>query len=113
MKRGLIVAKIKPGSEDAVAEIFAESDATELPGLGGVVHRSLWVMDDNYSHLVETRDDFDEAVSGIRDLELFRDISKKLEPYIQPYDPETWRSPADAMAREFYRWDANPDGESS
>ena len=106
VKRGLIVARIKRGSEDAVARIFAESDATELPGLGGVVHRSLWVLDDVYIHLVETRDDFDDAVSGIRDHQLFREISEKLEPYIQPYDPATWRSPKDAMAREFYRWDA-------
>ena len=110
VKRGLIVAKIKPGSEEAVAEIFAESDSTELPHQAGVVHRSLWVMDDIYIHLVETRDDFDEAVDGIRDHELFRDISKKLEPHIQPYDPETWKSPKDAMAREFYHWDSTPEG---
>lgn len=109
VKRGLIVARIKPGSEDEVSRIFAESDATELPGLGGVVHRSLWVLDDIYIHLVETSDDFDAAVSGIRDHPLFREISEKLEPYIEPYDPETWRSPKDAMAREFYRWDAAPD----
>jgi cyclase len=108
VKRGLIVAKIKPGSEDEVARIFAESDATELPELGGVVHRSLWVLDDVYIHLVETRDDFDDAVTGIRDHQLFREISQKLEPHIQPYDPATWRSPKDAMAREFYRWDAEP-----
>jgi cyclase len=107
VKRGLIVAKIKPGAEDAVAAIFAESDATELPELGGVVHRSLWILDDIYIHLVETSDEFDEAVSEIRDHPLFRDISKKLEPYIQPYDPETWQSPKDAMARQFYRWDAD------
>ncbi|WP_165956124.1 TcmI family type II polyketide cyclase [Streptomyces hainanensis] len=27
-----------------------------------------------------------------------------LRPYIDPYDPQTWRSPADAMARRFYHW---------
>jgi cyclase len=43
-------------------------------------------------------------VSGVRDHELFKDISKKLEPYIQPYNPETWESPKDATAREFYSW---------
>jgi cyclase len=110
IKRGLIVAKIKPGCEEAVAAIFAESDATELPELGGIVHRSLWVLDDVYIHLVESRDDFDDAVSGIRDHPLFREISKKLEPYIQPYNPETWQSPKDAMARQFYEWAAADDG---
>ena len=109
IKRGLIVAKIKPGCEDVVAAIFAESDATDLPELGGVVHRSLWVLDDVYIHLVESRDDFDDAVSSIRDHPLFREISKKLEPYIQPYNPETWQSPKDAMARQFYEWATDGD----
>ncbi len=105
VKRGLIIAKIKPGSEEKVAEIFAESDRTELPKITGVRHRSLFVLEDIYVHLVETEDDFDSAVAGVRNHELFRDISKKLEPYIQPYNPVTWRSPKDATAREFYSWE--------
>jgi cyclase len=105
VKRGVIIARIKPGSEEKVAEIFAESDRTELPHITGVRHRSLFVLEDIYVHLVETEDDFDTAVSGVRDHELFRDISKKLEPYIQPYNPATWKSPKDATAREFYSWD--------
>ncbi len=109
VKRGLIIAKIKPGAEEHVAAIFAESDQTELPHLAGVRHRSLFVLDDVYVHLVETDDEFDAAVGGIRDHPLFKEISRKLEPYIVPYNPETWRSPQDAMAREFYSWDS--DGE--
>jgi cyclase len=100
-----IIAKIKPGAEEKVAEIFAESDRTELPKMTGVRHRSLFVLEDVYVHLVEMEDDFDETVAGVRNHELFRDISKKLEPYIQPYNPATWRSPKDATAREFYNWD--------
>jgi cyclase len=105
IKRGVIVAKIKPGSEEEVARIFAESDATELPNIVGVRHRSLWVFGDVYIHLVETDEDFAAKVDDVRDHELFRDISRKLDPYIQPYDPETWRSPADAQARQFYSWE--------
>ena len=105
VKRGLIVARIKPGSEAQVAAIFSESDRTELPSLAGVRHRSLFVLEDIYVHLVETDDDFDQSVASIRDHSLFKNISKKLEPYIQPYNPVTWRSPADAMAREIYSWD--------
>ncbi|MDP9231284.1 MAG: TcmI family type II polyketide cyclase, partial [Actinomycetota bacterium] len=48
MKRGVIVAKIKPGSEEKVAEIFANSDQSDLPRLAGVQHRSLYVLDDVY-----------------------------------------------------------------
>ena len=107
IKRGVIVAKIKPGSEEEVAKIFAESDQTDLPRLAGVRHRSLFVLDDVYVHLVETDADFDEAVEGVRDHELFREISRKLDAYISPYNPETWKSPKDATAREFYSWDAD------
>ena len=108
VKRGVIVARIKPGSEQEVARIFAESDATELPRITGVRHRSLYVLDDVYVHLVETDDEFESAVDNVRDHELFKDISKKLDPYIQPYNPETWKSPKDATAREFYSWE--PEG---
>jgi len=106
--RTLIVARIKPNCEEQVAAIFAESDATELPGLVGARHRSLFVLDDIYVHLVETDHSFDGAVENVREHPLFRDISKRLEPFIQPYNPATWRSPKDATAREFYSWDADP-----
>lgn len=105
VKRGVIVARIKPGSEEDVARIFAASDATELPQLTGVRHRSLFVLDDIYIHLVETDDEFESAVDSVRDHDLFKDISKQLEPYIQPYNPETWKSPKDATARAFYSWE--------
>src|SRR5689334_21199842 len=62
VKRAVIVAKIKPNSEQEVAKIFAESDATELPGLVGVRHRSLFVLDDVYVHLIEMDDEFEGAV---------------------------------------------------
>ena len=107
VKRGVIVAKIKPGSEEAVAELFAESDRSELPELAGVTHRSLFVLDDVYIHYVEIEDDFAEAVDQVRDHPLFKEISRKLDDHITPYDPETWRSPKDAQAREFYTWDAD------
>ena len=107
VKRGLIVAKIKPGSEEAVAAIFAESDKTDLPELAGVRHRSLFVLDDVYIHYVETDADFEMAVDQVREHPLFKEISRKLDEHITPYNPETWRSPKDATAKEFYIWDAD------
>lgn len=106
IQRGVIVARIKPGAQDKVAELFAESDAGELPRLAGVRHRSLFALGDVYVHLVEVDGDFGQAVSDVREHPLFRELSAKLERYIEPYDPATWRSPKDAMAQEFYRWDA-------
>ena len=108
VKRGVIVARIKPGSEEKVAAIFAASDATELPVLAAVRHRSLFVLEDIYVHLVEMDEEVDRSVAAVRDHPLFKEISRKLEPYIQPYNPKTWRSPKDATAREFYTWDAPP-----
>jgi cyclase len=105
VKRGVIVARIKPGSEEAVAKIFADSDETELPRITGVRHRSLFVLDDIYIHLVEMDDEFASTVDNVRDHELFKDISRQLDAYITPYNPETWRSPKDAQAREFYSLD--------
>ena len=104
--RAVIVARIKPGSEDKVAAIFAESDRTELPKLAGILHRSLYVLDDLYIHLFETDGDAAGAVNDIRDHPLFREISNKLEPYVSPYNPDTWRSPKDATAHVFYEWNA-------
>ena len=109
VKRGVIVAKIKPGSEEKVAELFAESDRSELPQLAGVRHRSLFVLEDVYVHYVELDEDFTEAVDQVRDHPLFKEISRKLDDHITPYNPETWRSPKDATAREFYTWDAEAD----
>jgi cyclase len=106
VKRGVIVAKIKRGTEEKVAEIFARSDQSELPRLAGVQHRSLFVLDDVYVHYIETAEDFEAAVDEIREHPLFKEISSELDAYITPYDPETWRSPKDATAREFYSWDA-------
>ena len=111
IKRGVIVARMLPGAEDKVAAIFAASDATELPRKMGVRHRSLFLLEDVYIHLVEMGDDFDQAVAGHRDHPLFKQISKDLEPYIQPYNPANWKSPKDATAREFYSWD-NSEGPS-
>jgi cyclase len=105
VKRGFIVAKIKPGSEEAVAEIFAESDRGELPQIMGVTHRSLAILDDVYIHYVEMDEDLAQKVDEHGGHDLFQDISRKLDPYITPYNPETWRSPNDARARVFYVWE--------
>jgi cyclase len=107
VKRGVIIAKIRPGSEDKVAALFARSDETDLPELAGVVHRSLFVLDDVYVHYVEMDDDFQEKIDEIRDHPLFQEISRRLDDHISPYNPETWKSPKDAQAREFYVWDAD------
>ncbi|MEU5909763.1 TcmI family type II polyketide cyclase [Micromonospora sp. NPDC047527] len=112
MDRSLIVAKVVPTAEEQVAEIFAESDATELPRLVGVRHRSLYRLHDLYVHLLETEHPAQGAVEAVRDHPEFVRVSDRLRPYVSPYLP-TWRSPRDAMAQCFYRFDAADAGRRS
>ncbi|MFG2048969.1 TcmI family type II polyketide cyclase [Micromonospora sp. NPDC048935] len=108
MSRLLIVSRIIPGAEGRVAQIFAESDATDLPGLTGVTHRSLYCLHDLCVHLLETSDDIDpDALAAARNHPLFQQVNERLSAHTSPYLP-TWRSPRDAIAGCFYRWDAPP-----
>jgi cyclase len=103
--RTLIVARMRPGSAKDVAAVFAESDRGELPELIGVRGRSLFQFGDLYLHLVEAERPPGPEVALHRDHPEFRGISERLATWISPHDPETWRSPQDAMAHEFYRWE--------
>jgi cyclase len=104
MHRSLIVAKIQPGAEGRVAQIFAESDRTELPLVAGVQRRSLYRLGDLYVHLLETEQVGDTAVGDARKHPEFARVSGLLDEVITPYLP-TWKSPRDAMAHCFYTWE--------
>ncbi|ROO62451.1 cyclase [Micromonospora sp. Llam0] len=105
MDRSLIIARVVPDAEQQVAEIFAESDLTDLPHLAGVRHRSLYRLHDLYVHLIETDETGPDAVAAARRHPEFDEVSRRLATYISPY-LATWRSPRDAMAHRFYHWDA-------
>ncbi|MFE9019453.1 TcmI family type II polyketide cyclase [Streptomyces sp. NPDC007808] len=103
--RILIVARMAPEKAEEVASIFAASDRTSLPADLGVTRRELFhYHDDLYFHLVEFDGDADRAMAAARVREDFQQLCADLDPLIAPYDPETWRSPADAGATSFYRW---------
>ncbi|MCM2386995.1 TcmI family type II polyketide cyclase [Streptomyces albipurpureus] len=102
--QALIVARMAPDSADGIARLFAESDQGELPHLVGVTRRSLFQFGDVYLHLIESDRPPGPAVAKVTDHPEFRGLSDQLTAYISPYNPETWRSPKDAMARQFYHW---------
>lgn len=104
MEKTLIVARMRPGSEQDIARIFAASDATELPRRIGVQSRTLFRFHDLYMHLIEAEQPLSAAVDGGREDPLFREVSKNLAPFVSAYDPGTWRMPSDAMAKAFYHW---------
>ncbi|MFE9689356.1 TcmI family type II polyketide cyclase [Micromonospora sp. NPDC005806] len=105
MSRLLVVSRIVPGAEGRVAQILAESDATELPRLTGVRHRSLYCLHDLCVHLMETTDVDPAMAAEARDHPLYRRVNERLSAHTSPYLP-TWRSPRDAVAACFYSWDA-------
>ena len=105
MSRLVIVGRIKPGSEEQVAQIFAESDATELPTLTGARHRSLYSLDDLWVHVVEMERFDPAAMEAANRHPQFARLTERLSTCTSPY-LANWRSPRDAMARCFYSWDA-------
>ncbi|OLR93381.1 polyketide synthase [Actinokineospora bangkokensis] len=95
-----------PGSHAEVAELFDEFDRSELPQLMGTRRRELFHYRGLYFHL----QDFDgehgsDAIQQTREHPRFVRISDDLKPFIEAYDPVTWRSPKDAMATRFYHWE--------
>jgi cyclase len=106
MHSTLIVARMDAGQAEAVAKIFAESDATELPRLVGVSRRVLFRFHDLYFHLVEAADDITPSLYRARGHPLYGEINRRLAEHIRPYDPD-WREPKDAMAVPFYSWQAD------
>lgn len=107
MNRAVIVARMRPGTEADIRRIFAQSDRTSLPHELGVVRRSLYAFGEVYLHLIDLVDDPGRSLSTATNLPAFRKIGTDLKPFIRPYYPATWRSPNDAMAREFYHWSAD------
>jgi cyclase len=110
MHQSLIVARMAPGSAPDIAKVFAESDRGELPHLIGVSGRSLFQFGDVYLHLLESERDPAPAIARLAGHPEFRGISEQLSAYVSAYDPATWRSPKDAMAHRFYRWEREPAG---
>ncbi|MFI9723669.1 TcmI family type II polyketide cyclase [Streptomyces sp. NPDC052396] len=107
MHSTLIVARMDPQSAEDVARLFKEFDGTEMPHRMGTRRRQLFSYRGLYFHL----QDFDETdgrerIEDAKTDPRFVGISEDLKPFITAYDPDTWRSPADAMAQRFYHWTA-------
>ncbi|MFG3255668.1 TcmI family type II polyketide cyclase [Streptomyces sp. NPDC048172] len=101
--RTLIVARMEPGKADAIARIFEESDAGELPLMAGVSHRTLYSFHDLYFHLAETEGELTPELYHARSHPLVDDLNTRLNQCLSPYDPH-WKEPKDALAEPFYVW---------
>ncbi|MET7457949.1 TcmI family type II polyketide cyclase [Streptomyces sp. NPDC005574] len=106
MHSTLIVARMDPGSQADVARLFKEFDGTEMPHLMGTRRRQLFTYRGLYFHLQDfDADNGGELIEAAKSDPRFVGISEDLKPFIQAYDPATWRSPADAVATRFYDWE--------
>jgi cyclase len=102
----LIVARMDPGSGVDVAKLFADFDETGMPHLMGTRRRQLFHYRGLYFHLQDfDADNGGELIERVKTDERFIRISEDLKPFVQAYEPATWRSPADAMATRFYNWE--------
>ncbi|MEU0399111.1 TcmI family type II polyketide cyclase [Streptomyces sp. NPDC006197] len=107
MHSNLIVARMDSRSSDEVARLFGAFDETDMPNRMGTRRRQLFMFNGLYFHL----QDFDgenggELIEEAKTDPRFVRISQDLKPFIEAYDPATWRSPADAMAKRFYHWES-------
>lgn len=105
MGTSLIVARMKPGSAEFVHDLFADFDRTNMPHQMGTLRRQLFRFHGLYFHLQEFEDDQgQDRIESAKSDPRFIKISQDLKPFIQAYDPETWKSPKDALAERFYDW---------
>jgi cyclase len=108
MHSTLIVARMQPRSSAEVAQLFSEFDQTDMPHRMGTRRRELFSYQGLYFHLQDFDGKYgDERIRQARTDPRFIRISDDLKPYVEAYDPATWRSPADAMATRFYHWEQN------
>ncbi|MDG4765846.1 TcmI family type II polyketide cyclase [Solwaraspora sp. WMMD406] len=108
MHSTLIVARMESSAKDDVANLFRGFDSTDMPHRMGTRRRQLFYYRGLYFHLQDfDEDNGSELIQGARTDARFVQISEDLKPFIQAYDPATWRSPADAMATRFYSWKAD------
>ncbi|MGW3820376.1 TcmI family type II polyketide cyclase [Streptomyces sp. NPDC005046] len=107
MHSNLIVAKMDSRSSADVARLFGAFDETDMPHRMGTRRRQLFMFNGLYFHLQDFDDDNGgELIERAKADPRFMRISQDLKPFIDAYDPATWRSPADAMARRFYTWES-------
>ncbi|WP_394832268.1 TcmI family type II polyketide cyclase [Pendulispora rubella] len=108
MHSTLIVARMEPHWSTNVVQLFRDFDLTDMPHRMGTRRRQLFSYKGLYFHLQDfDTDNGGELIERAKSDARFVNISTDLKPFIQAYDPATWRSPIDAMATRFYNWEAS------
>lgn len=105
MHSTLLVARMEPRDASGVVSLFEKFDQSEMPGLMGTRRRQLFHFRGLYFHLQDfDTEDGRDTIEATKTHPSFVKISQDLKQFITAYDPETWRSPKDAIAQRFYHW---------
>jgi hypothetical protein len=107
VERTLMIARMEPGDAGRVADLFAASDASELPHRLGVRHRQLFHLHGVYAHLIEAEPGLPERLRAARQDAEFVEIRSAVDRLVTPWSPDGWRGPLDSRATPFYRWSAS------
>ncbi|GAB3483345.1 TcmI family type II polyketide cyclase [Nocardiopsis coralliicola] len=105
MHSTLIIARKSGPYEEEIRSLFSAFDKTDMPERMGTLRRQLFTFNDLYLHLQDFESEGSVAIDNARSHPLFQQISADMRPYVNAYDPATWRSPADAIAQRFYFWE--------
>jgi hypothetical protein len=106
MRSMVTVSKMDRNSIPEVSKLFAEFDSTEIPGLIGLHRRQLFIHQDVQVHLYDFVEKSDQAaLEKVKSDPRMARLSVDLQPFVAPYEPETWNSPADSAASCFYSWE--------
>ncbi|MFC8346489.1 TcmI family type II polyketide cyclase [Streptomyces sp. GKU 895] len=111
MRSMVTVSKMDRDAIPEVSKLFAEFDSTEIPGLIGLHRRQLFIHHGVQVHLYDFVEKSDQAaLEKVKSDPRMARLSVDLQPFVTPYEPETWNSPADSAASCFYAWEAEPEG---
>ncbi|WP_282797796.1 TcmI family type II polyketide cyclase [Streptomyces sp. CC224B] len=114
MRSMVTVSKMDERSIPEISTLFTAFDSTEIPELIGLRRRQLFVCDGIQIHLYDFADQADKAaLMKVKGDPRMARLSADLEPYVSPYEPETWNSPADSAAFSFYDWEDGSTGDET
>ncbi|MFG2488765.1 MULTISPECIES: TcmI family type II polyketide cyclase [Streptomyces] len=109
MRSMVTVSKMDQKSIPEVSNLFAEFDSTEIPGMIGLGRRQLFIHDGIQIHLYDFTEKSDQvALEKVKTDPRMGRLAIDLNPFVAPYEPTTWNSPADSAAFCFYDWEGDP-----
>ena len=103
----IVVNRMDSSAAPKVSALFAKLDATDFPYRMGTRRRQLFTHHGVYFHIQDfpVADGAEVIADAWKEQDpRFVKICRDLDPFMNVYDPATWRSTADQVATRFYSW---------